>query len=97
MVPYRSSNNQVESEIKTAILGVQEAKAHLSEYLAQLADGETLIICEGNTPIAEVRRLPEGHDAPRPVGLARDTFSVPPSFFEPLPDDLLRGFQGFGI
>lgn len=77
-------------------INIHEAKAHLSEYLAKLADGETLIICKRNTPIAEVRRLPEAPDTPRPIGLARGTFSVPASFFDPLPDDLLRGFEGSG-
>jgi len=77
-------------------VNIHEAKAHLSEYLAKLADGETLIICKRNTPIAEVRRLPEMHDTPRPIGLARGTFSVPPSFFDPLPEDLLRQFESAG-
>lgn len=31
----------------------------------------------------------------RPIGLAKGQFTVPPSFFEPLPDDLLRAFEGF--
>lgn len=32
----------------------------------------------------------------RPVGLAAGEFTVPDSFFEPLPDDLLRLFNGEG-
>lgn len=32
----------------------------------------------------------------RPIGLAAGEFSVPDSFFEPLPDDLLRLFNGDG-
>lgn len=32
--------------------------------------------------------------AQRPIGLAKDTFQVPPSFFEPLPDDILDAFEG---
>lgn len=31
----------------------------------------------------------------RPIGLGKGQFTVPPSFFEPLPDDLLRTFEGF--
>lgn len=30
----------------------------------------------------------------RPIGLAKGTFQVPPSFFEPLPDDMLDAFEG---
>ena len=31
---------------------------------------------------------------PRPVGLAKGEFEVPPSFYLPLPDDLLNAFDG---
>jgi hypothetical protein len=31
---------------------------------------------------------------PRPVGLAKGEFTVPDDFNAPLPDDLLRGFEG---
>ncbi len=30
----------------------------------------------------------------RPIGLAKGTFTVPDSFFEPLPDDLINAFSG---
>ena len=31
---------------------------------------------------------------PRPIGLAKDIFQVPESFFEELPDELLNAFEG---
>ena len=75
-------------------INIHEAKTHLSKLLAELADGDTLIICKRNTPIAEVRRLPESGASPRPIGLGRGTFTVPDSFFEPLPDEVRRAFEG---
>lgn len=30
----------------------------------------------------------------RPIGLAKGQFTVPASFFEPLPDDLTKAFAG---
>ncbi len=30
----------------------------------------------------------------RPIGLAKGQFTVPPSFFEPLPDEILAAFNG---
>ncbi len=30
----------------------------------------------------------------RPIGLAKDKFQVPASFFEPLPDEVLADFEG---
>jgi hypothetical protein len=38
----------------------------------------------------KIRPMPEQ----RPIGLAKDQFKVPASFFEPLPDELLEAFEG---
>ena len=73
---------------------IHEAKTHLSRYLARLEAGETIVPCRRNQPIAELRPLPRIEAAPRPFGLARGTFSVPDSFFEPLPADVIEGFEG---
>jgi len=75
-------------------LNIHEAKTHLSRYLARLKEGETLVICKRNTPIAEVRALPQTRQRKRPIGLAKDKLKVPPSFFEPLPDDVIAAFEG---
>jgi len=76
-------------------LNVHEAKTHLSRYLGRLEQGETILLCRRNVPIAEIRPLPPERREPRPVGLARGRISVPPAFFEPLPEDLLRAFEGY--
>ena len=75
-------------------LNIHEAKTHLSKYLDRLAKGETILLCKRNVPIAEIRPLPQESGTPRPIGLAKGTFEVPPSFFEPLPDDLTSAFHG---
>ena len=80
----------------TMKINIHEAKTNLSKFLAELAEGETLIICKRNTPIAELRRLPQLSGTPRSIGLARDAFTVPDSFFDPLPDELQRAFEGMG-
>lgn len=61
-----------------------EAKAHLSEYLSRLQEGETIVICKRNSPVAEIRAIPGKPKGARPIGLAKGTFRVPKSFFEPL-------------
>ncbi len=33
---------------------------------------------------------------PRPIGLGKGLVEIPDSFFEPLPEDLLRLFEGVG-
>ena len=77
-------------------LNIHEAKTHLSRYLAQLKPGETIQICKRNTPIAELRALPAAPRKPRPIGLAKGKVVVHPSFFDPLPDDLIAAFEGRG-
>lgn len=76
-------------------INVHEAKTHLSYYLTKLKkNGDTIILCNRNQPIAEIRPLPSPQTGKRPIGLAKGQFSVPSSFFEPLPDDVLDAFSG---
>lgn len=75
-------------------VNVHQAKTNLSRYLEAAAKGETVIICNRNVPVAELRGLPSVMQGPRPIGLARGSFEVPESFFDPLPDDVLRAFEG---
>lgn len=77
-------------------LNIHEAKTHLSRYLARLEKGETIVLCRRNTPIAEIRGIPAARKKPRPLGLAKGTVRIPPSFFDPLPDELLDLFEGKG-
>jgi len=74
-------------------LNISEAKTHLSRYLERVEQGETIILCRRNLPIAEIRPLADRPSSPRPVGIDRG-LEVSPEFFEPLPDDVLRGFEG---
>lgn len=77
-------------------LNIHEAKTHLSRYLADLQDGERIILCRRNRPIAEIRLLPAAGDQPRPIGLGRGSVQIASTFFEPLPDELLELFEGSG-
>ena len=75
-------------------LNIHEAKTHLSRYLDKLKKGETILLCKHNEPVAEIRGLPTPLSRKRPIGLAKGQFTIPDSFFEPLPDDLLKTFSG---
>ena len=74
------------------VINIHEAKAKLSEYLDKAAAGEHVVICKRNRPVAELRAVEQKRTEPRPLGLAKGTFSIPPSFFEPMPDDWLDEF-----
>jgi len=77
-------------------VNVFEAKAKLSEYIDRAAKGELVIICRHNEPVAELRALAGFRTEPRPLGPipGRPTFTLPPSFFEPLPADELDLWDG---
>ena len=73
---------------------MHEAKTHLSRYLVELAPGETLVLCNRNSPVAELRSLKKKVVGNPRIGAAKGKFVVPESFFEPLPDSILKGFSG---
>lgn len=76
-------------------LNIHEAKTHPSCYLPALEQGETILLCKRNIPIAEIRPLPRQPTLPRPIGLAADRgVELPPEFLEPLPNELLAAFAG---
>jgi antitoxin (DNA-binding transcriptional repressor) of toxin-antitoxin stability system len=59
-------------------LNIHEAKTHLSRYLALVEQGECILLCRGNVPVAEIRRVPPQRRRPRPIGLARGKVTPPP-------------------
>ncbi|MCC6525034.1 MAG: type II toxin-antitoxin system prevent-host-death family antitoxin [Polyangiaceae bacterium] len=80
-------------------LNVHEAKAQLSRVLERVEKGETVILCRRNVPVAEIHRIVPASSTPREVGWAREAWAgwtLPDSFFEPLPDALLDAFEGRG-
>jgi antitoxin (DNA-binding transcriptional repressor) of toxin-antitoxin stability system len=77
-------------------LNVHEAKTHLSEWLDRLESGqeEVVVICRRNEPIAELRALPRRRTTKRPMFRRHPRFTVPASFFDPLPDEIVAAFEG---
>ncbi|MBI5874947.1 MAG: type II toxin-antitoxin system Phd/YefM family antitoxin [Deltaproteobacteria bacterium] len=75
-------------------VNIHEAKTHLSQYLVELEQGETILLCKRNHPIAEIHLVPQKPAEPRPIGLAKKVFKVPASFFEELPKEVIALFQG---
>lgn len=74
-------------------VNIAEAKARLSMYVESVERGETVVLCRRNVPVAEIRPIARLPRKERPVGIDRG-MRVPDSFFEPLPDEILRAFGG---
>ena len=79
--------------LKTSIA---DAKARLSEYLDRVEQGERIVICRHNKPVAELRPVDASRTEPRPLGLlpGRPAFAVGEGFFEPLPAAELEAWEG---
>jgi len=75
-------------------VNVHDAKTHLSVYLKALTRGERVLICKRNQPIAELRAVAAVNTKPRTIGWAKNKFKLKKAFFDPLPDPVLKAFQG---
>lgn len=73
---------------------IHDAKTNLSRYLSELKPGEVLVLCNRNRPVAELRTLKKKSVGKPRIGVAKGEFEVPDSFFEPLPEELLKAFRG---
>lgn len=77
------------------IVNVSEAKAQLTKLLQRAEAGEKVYISRRNEPIVELCRVTSASERPKPqFGLCAGDFVVPDDFDEPLPDDILKAFQG---
>ena len=74
------------------MVNINVIKARLSEYVDLVEQGETILICRRNRPVAELRALGVARTEPRPLG--GTPIELPEAFFEPLPDDVIAGFYG---
>lgn len=73
-------------------VNIHEAKTQFSRMIAAVEQGEETVIARYGEPIA--RLVPMRPFVPaRMPGSAKGEFTVPPAFFEPLPDEILDGFE----
>lgn len=80
-------------------VNVFQIKAKLSEYLDRAANGERIVICRHNKPVAELRSIEDVRAEPRPIGVlpGRPAFDVPSSFFDSLPDEDVDLWEGGSV
>ncbi len=74
-----------------------EAKTNLSELIKKVQAGETVVITSGRdkTPVAKLEAVEP--KKPQRLGAAYDpTFELPESFWDPLPEEELRLWEGDG-
>jgi prevent-host-death family protein len=77
-----------------AMVNVHEAKTHLSALLQRVEAGEEIVIARAGEPVAKL--VPIHKPLPRVPGRWKGKIEVPDSFFDPLPEDIMRYFEGRG-
>jgi len=75
---------------------VDDIQHDLLTWLRRVRDGETLVVVEADQPLAEIRPVARKSKALRPFALCAGEFTVPDDFDEPLPEHVLRQFEGGG-
>jgi antitoxin (DNA-binding transcriptional repressor) of toxin-antitoxin stability system len=73
---------------------IDEMQRDLAGYLRRVEDGESLILVRDEIPVAEIKPLARPRKQPRPFGLCAGEFTVPDDFDAPLPEEILRLFEG---
>jgi len=77
-----------------ATVTIHQAKTNLSKLIARAEAGEEIVIARGNEPV--VRLTPVASKKRHPTfGILKGQLSIPDSFFfDPLPEDELKLWEG---
>ena len=77
------------------VVTIHYAKTNLSKLLAQVAEGEEVVIARGKIPVARLTPM-EPASKVRTPGRLKGVVRFDDSFFDPLPDDELALWNGEG-
>jgi antitoxin (DNA-binding transcriptional repressor) of toxin-antitoxin stability system len=75
-------------------VSVEDIQRDLMAYLQRVEAGETVVIVRAGHPVAEMKPVALGTKTLRPFGLCTGEFTVPEDFDAPLPEDILKAFEG---
>ncbi|MGH7201158.1 MAG: type II toxin-antitoxin system Phd/YefM family antitoxin [Planctomycetaceae bacterium] len=75
-------------------ISIQEIQRDPLGYLNRVEAGETLLVVRDDHPVAEIKPVAVQARQTRPFALCAGEFTVPGDFDQPLPEDVLRGFEG---
>jgi prevent-host-death family protein len=75
-----------------ATFNVHEAKTHFSRLISRVEGGEEIVIAKAGRPVARIVPL-GGKMKKRMAGSAKGKIVIDKSFFEPLPEEVLKDFE----
>ncbi len=74
------------------MISVHEAKMHLSRLLVQVEAGGEVVIARNGKPVARLVRVQKR--GKRQFGSWKGRITIDDSFFDPLPEDELKAWEG---
>jgi prevent-host-death family protein len=74
-------------------VNIYEAKTRLSQLVEEAASGRDVVIARAGRPVARLTRL-AATGGKRRLGVLDGRFRIPRDFNRPLPDEVLRRFEG---
>lgn len=80
--------------MSTITVSLQELQRDPEALLKRVEAGEHLVVIRGGRAVAELRPVAATQPDPRPFGLCAGVFTVPDDFDAPLPEEILRSFEG---
>jgi len=74
-------------------VNIHQAKTHLSKLIARVRKGEEIVLAKAGKPVAKIVPF-EPAPKRRVPGSARGLVKIYDNFDDPLPEDILRAFEG---
>ena len=75
------------------LINIHQAKTHLSRLVDLAHAGKEIVIAKAGKPMARLVMFTRS-SPPRKKGLLKGKIRIQKAFDQPLPDDLLRTFEG---
>jgi prevent-host-death family protein len=75
-------------------VSIDEMEQNLKKLLQRVEVGETLVVVKAGKPVAEIKPVSSTAAPLRPFGLCAGDFMVPDDFDAPLPENIMREFEG---
>lgn len=76
------------------VVTIHKAKTELSKLIKRVEAGEEIVIARGDKPVARLVPTRSPSKTSRGHAAWKGRFTLPDSFFDPLPEDELRAWEG---
>ena len=74
-------------------VNIYEAKTRLSQLVEEAASGQDVVIARAGRPVARLTKLARAAGRRR-LGILDGRFRIPDDFNRPLPEGVVRSFEG---